>query len=323
MAFTNNAPPINNMFTVDRVSPFRLPWFLRYLGDMRVEGFIGHLTGVQFQTTYGSAGTGPQITFGQYGKNLHPEPFLSGGRIGFRFTRNLELNLTKTTVYGGPGNPLTIQTFLDSTFGKHAPNHGNVLGDGRTTADFSYRVPGFRDWLTLYGEAFSEDEVSPIPYMRKSVSQGGLYFAKLPAIHRLDLRLEGGYTSPTTAYSGCNSCFYTNQQYNSGYTNDGQLMGTWIGRAAQGELIRANYWLSARNKIGLELRHRTIDRQYLPQGGSQNDVAVNADIFTRAGFRFTGNLQYERWQIPLLAPSRQNNVAAWFEFSFWPTPHRP
>jgi hypothetical protein len=154
--------------------------------------------------------------------------------------------------------------------------------------------------------------------MRKSVSQGGLYFAKLPKVPKLDLRLEGGYTSPVTF---CTSCFYTNAQYISGYNNDGRLIGTWIGRASQGELIRTNYWLSPRKKIGLELRHRKNDRQYLPQGGTQNDIAVNADIFTGPGFRFQGNLQYELWQIPLLAATRQSNVAVSFQFSFWPTAH--
>jgi len=315
MIFTNNAPPLNNMFTVDRVTPFRLPWIFRYLGDIRFEGFIGHMTGLEFQTTV-YTGTSTLTTLGQYGKNLHPQPFLSGGKISFKLTPDFEFGMSKTTVYGGPGNPLTITTFLDSTFGRHL--HGDVLGDGRTTADFSYRIPGLRNWLTAYGEAFSEDEISPIPYMRKSVSQGGLYFAKLPRVPKLDLRLEGGYTSPVTF---CTSCFYTNAQYISGYNNDGRLIGTWIGRASQGELIRTNYWLSPRKKIGLELRHRKNDRQYLPQGGTQNDIAVNADIFTGPGFRFQGNLQYELWQIPLLAATRQSNAAVSFQFSFWPTAH--
>jgi hypothetical protein len=318
MIFTNNASPLNNTFAIDRVSPFRLPWLFRYLGNIRFQAFIGHLSGQQFVSTAYNGST-TITTVGQYGLNLHPQPYLSGGKISFKLTPNFEFGMSKTTIYGGPGSPLTVSTFLKSTFGVKV--HGDVLGDGRTTADFSYRIPWLRDWVTLYGEAFSEDEISPIPYLRKSVSQGGLYFAKLPKIPKLDLRLEGGYTSPTTAYDFCNSCFYTNAQYVSGYTNDGRLIGTWVGRASQGELIRTNYWLSARQKIGLELRHRTIDKQYLPQGGTQNDVAVNADILTGRGFRFSGSLQYERWLIPLLATSRQSDVAASFQFSFWPSPH--
>jgi hypothetical protein len=69
----------------------------------------------------------------------------------------------------------------------------------------------------------------------------------------------------------CSSCFYLNTF--SGYNNDDRLIGTWIGRASQGESIRANYRLRPRQRIGVELRHRKIDRQYLPQGGTQNDVA--------------------------------------------------
>jgi len=318
MIFTNNAAPLNNMFTVDRVSPFRLPSVFRYLGDIRLEAFIGHMTGIQFQST-AQTGTTTVTTLGRYGKNLHPEPFLSGGKISFKLTPNLEFGMSKTTVYGGPGNPLTITTFLDSTFGKHAGPHLEISGDGRTTADFSYRLPGLRNLATFYGEVLSEDEASPIPYLRKSVGQGGLYFVKIPGISKLDLRLEGGYTNPFTFF---NYSYYWNSQYVSGYTNGGNLIGTWVGRAAQGEQIRTNYWLSPRNKIGLELRHRILDSGHIPQGGSQNDVAVNADIFAGPGFRFTGSVQYEQWRIPILAANRQSDVAASFEFSFWPTPRK-
>jgi hypothetical protein len=317
MLFTDNAAPLNNMFSIDRVSPFRLPWVFSYLGNIRLEAFIGQLTGQQFLNPH-YTGTNHAPTIGQYGQFLHPQPFLSGVKISLKVTENFEFSMSKTTIYGGPTNPLTLRTFYNSMFGIHV--NGDSLGDGRTASDFSYRIPKLRDWLTFYGEAFSEDEPNPIPYMRKSVFQGGLYFAKIPMVPRLDLRVEGGTTVP---YNGnwCTSCFYFNGQYLNGYTNDGRLIGTWIGRASQGELIQTSYWLAPRKKIGLEMRHRTIDRAYLPQGGNQNDVAVNADIYTREGFRFSGNLQYERWQIPLLATYRQDNVAVSFEIGFWPQGH--
>lgn len=323
MLFTNNAAPLDKMFSIDRVIPFRLPSVFHYLGDIRLQGFIGQLSEHEFLRSISAPATpGAPIvigsTVGQYGQSLRPQPYLSGAKIDFKFNENLEFSLSKTTIYGGPGNPLTLNTFLKSTFGSHV--NGDVLGDGRTAADFSYRIPKLRDWLTFYGEAFSEDEVSPIPFIRKSAFQGGVYFAKLPQLHRLDLRVEGGSTSPVQG-SFCTVCFYTNGQYVNGYTNDGRLIGTWIGRATQGEMLQTNYWLSPRKKIGVEVRHRKIDRQYLPQGGTQNDVAVKADIFTGPGFRISGNVQYERWQIPLLAAHRQSNVLAGFEFGFWPSAH--
>ena len=61
MIFSDNAAPLNNMFTVNRVSPFRLPWLFRYLGDIRVEAFIGHMTGLPFQTTIYTGATTPTV----------------------------------------------------------------------------------------------------------------------------------------------------------------------------------------------------------------------------------------------------------------------
>ena len=83
MIYSNNAAPLNNMFTVDRVSPFRLPWFFRYLGDIRFEGFIGHMTGLQFQTTFNTA---PVLSpfWGSTEKNLHPQPYLSWRKAQFQ-----------------------------------------------------------------------------------------------------------------------------------------------------------------------------------------------------------------------------------------------
>ncbi len=317
MMFTNNIAPLNKMFSVDRVSPFQLPWLFKYFGDIRIQAFIGQVSGQEFLTPTFSGTAG--ATVGQYGQSLQPQPFISGAKLTFNLTQNFEFGLSKTTLYGGPGNRLTAQTLLDSNLGIHL--HGDSLGDGRSGADFSYRVPGLRDWLTFYGEAMSEDEPSPIPYMRQSIFQGGLYFAKIPRIPKFDLRLEGGTTSAVGYDSEPAGYFYWNAQYANGYTNNGGLIGTWLGRAAQGELVRANYWLSAKSKIGVELRHRKVDQIFLPQGGTQNDVAVNADIFSGPGFRFSGNVQYERWQMPLLATNRQSNIAASFQLGFWPVAH--
>ena len=318
MAFSDNAAPLN-MFRLNRVSPFRLPWILSYLGDLRLDFFLGRLSGQQF---INNRGLGLRAQ-GSYLQDLNPQPYLSGGRISFKFTPNFEFSMSKTTLYGGPGNPLTATTLLKSALGFHVrtgpPGIGlsEPLGDGRSVVDFSYRLPKLRNWLTLYGEGFSEDEVSPLNTAGKSVWQGGIYAAKLPTLNRLDLRLEGGFTSPVD-FSSCNGCFYHNFQYVNGYTNDGQLMGTWIGRAAQGEAIRSNYWISATKTLGIELRHRKVDRQFLPQGGTQNDASLSADFLTKSGFRFSGTLQYERWQIPLLATFSQSNVTASLQFSFWP-----
>jgi len=318
MLFTDNTEPLNNMFKIDRVRPFRLPWLFHYLGDIRPQFFLGQLSGHDFinNAFYGGGGH-----VGQYGYALHPQPFLSGIKLSLKLTENFEFGLSKTTVYGGPGNPLTFKTLFQSTFGIHA--HGGALGDGRSGADFSYRIPKLRNWATFYGEAMSEDQASPIPYIRQSIFQGGLYFAKIPTMPKVDLRLEGGTTSAISYDAEPASYFYWNGQYVNGYTNNGNSLGSWMGRSAQGETARIDYWFSAKNKIGLDLRHRTVDRQFLPQGGTQNDIAVNADFFVAPGFRFSGSVQHERWLIPLLAANRQSNFAVSFQMSFWPAVRAP
>lgn len=310
MAFTNNAEPIT-MFRLNRVSPFRLPWFFRYLGDIRTDFFLGQVAGQEF-INHGTVGMQPQ---GQYGRSLTPQPFLSGAKFSFKFTPNFEFNISKTSLYGGPGNPLTLKTLYQSFLGVHV--NGEALGDGRSSLDFSYRVPKLRNWLSFYGDAFQEDEISPLNRPYKAAFQAGLYLARVPRVPKLDLRIEGGTTSPIN-FPDCNGCFYHNFQYVNGYTNNGVLMGTWIGRAAQGESIWSNYWLSPTKRIGIELKHRKVDRQFLPQGGTQNDVGLNFDFLAKSGFRVSGLAQYERWQIPLLATNQQSNFSASFQIGYWP-----
>lgn len=308
MLFTNNAEPLNNMFRISRVSPFRLPSVLGYLGNMRTEFFLGQVSAQQFVNASG-------VTIGKYGVSLAPQPFISGGKVSFKFTKDFEFGVSKTTLFGGPGNPLTPEALFKSALGFQVG--GSPIGDGRSAVDFSYRIPRLRNWLSLYGDAFQEDEISVFNRPYKAAFQAGLYVAQIPGVRKLDLRLEGGTTSPVN-FPSCDTCYYWNFQWRNGYTNGGRLMGTWLGRAAQGEALRTVYWIRPQQKVGVELRHRQIDRRYLPQGGSQNDVAVNADLFVKPGFRFSGTVQYERWQIPLLAPSPQSNVTASFQFGWWP-----
>jgi membrane-associated phospholipid phosphatase len=313
MLFTNNAEPLNKMFRINRVSPFRLPWVFGYLGDIRIEFFLGQVSGQKFINN--SVPTSSSGIIGQYGRSLSLQPFLSGEKISFKFTPNFEVSMSKTTLYGGPGHPLTPKTFIESTFSSQGSN--SPSGDGRAALDFSYRIPKLRNWLSFYGDAFQEDEISPLNRPYKSTFQGGLYLVRVPGIPKLDFRLEGGTTNPVN-FPQCYACYYSNFQYLNGYTNNSELIGTWVGRAAQGEAIRSNYWLGPQKKLGIEFRHRKIDRQVLPQGGTQNDIAMNGDFFLKSGFRLSAAVQYERWQIPLLAANRQSNMTASFQLGYWP-----
>jgi hypothetical protein len=315
--FSDNAEPLN-MFRISRNAPFRLPWIFSILGDIRLEFFTGQLSGHEFLAT-GVVGTPNEVIIGQFGRSLNPQPFINGQKASFKFTRNFELGISKTAVFSGQSIPWTPRNFLRSIYDWTKANHASPFADGRTAVDFSYRIPKLRDWLTFYGEGFSEDEISPIAYPGKSVWQAGLYMPKLPGLGKLDLRVAGGMTSPPDfPGGGCDFCFYQNNQYLNAYTNDGKLMGAGLGRSAQGEEIRTNYWVSPKSKFGIRLRHRKVDGTYLPGGGTQNDASANADLFVGSSFSVSTFVQYERWQIPLLASGPQSNVTASFQFTFWP-----
>src|SRR6266581_9609448 len=188
MLFSNNALPIR-MFRINRITPLQLPSFLHWLGPMRTEFFFGQLTGDQFLLN-------PSGPIGQFGQSLDPQPFIHGQMISFKPTPNFEFAFFRTTIYGGPGYPLTSHHLISSLFTTGNEFAGGVSkpGDRRSGLSFSYRLPRMRNWLSLYGDGFTDDEFSPIAYVDVSAWHAGLYLSHFPRVSRLDLRVEGVYT---------------------------------------------------------------------------------------------------------------------------------
>jgi len=286
---------------------------LSLLGLIRTEFFIGQLSGHEFVSGDSSG------LVGQPGRSLNPQPFIDGFKVNFRPTTNFEFGIDYTTVVGGPGVPFTTHKFLQSMFSTgNGPNGSSSdPGDRRSGVDFSYRIPGLRQWLTFYGDAFTEDEFSPLNYPRKAAMQGGIYISRIPRIPKLDLRLEGGFTEPPS-FPECNGCFYTNTRYRNGYTNSGNLMGSWLGRAGQGEQVWTTYWLTSRNTIQLSFRHQKVGGDFIPMGGTLNEGGVKADFWLGTTMKLSSAFQYEKWNYPVLDPLVRSNVTTSIELSFWP-----
>lgn len=315
MLFSNNAPPID-MFRINRVSPLELPKFLRWLGPMRTELFIGQLTGYEFILTP----TGP---VGQYGEFLNPQPIIHGQLISFKPTSNFEFAFYKTTVYGGPGYPITFHTMIRSIFstGNETAGGASKPGDRRSGLSFSYRLPRVRNWLTLYADGFTDDEITPIRYVNVSAWHAGLYLSHFPRVSRMDLRMEGVYTdipggiSANTKFPGS---FYQNGTWLNGYTNDGNLIGSWIGRGGQGAQVWSNYWFSPRTRLQLYFRHQKVSQEFLPGGGSLTDVGGRADFSIRPNLNISVSAQHERWLFPSIQQNISRNVAASVGIEFEP-----
>jgi len=322
LMFSDDATPVN-MLRINRVSPFKLPSILGWLGPWRLETFLGQLTGHDFvyQTNTGLVG--------QFGQPVGRQPFLDGTRFSFKPLPNFELGFSLTVVFAGGPTPLTAHTFFHSYSsgqGNGAPGNATDPGDRRSGLDFTLRIPGVKDGLSLYSEAFVEDEFSPIAYWRNAATWSGLYLAQVPKLNKLDFRVEAGYTdlpsglqngTPTSHYGP--GIFYSNGRYPDGsYVNGGFLLGNWVGRDSQGVQAWSNYRFSPRSFIQASFRHQKVSQQFMPGGGTLTDAALSANVWLHDDLSVSGSVQYERWLYPIITPGAQTNVTTSLQLVFWP-----
>jgi capsule assembly protein Wzi/PAP2 superfamily protein len=305
LMFSDNAAPIK-MIRLNRVSPLGLPLLSRFLGPLRLEVFFGQLGGQQF--TGGPNGA----TSGSFNIDYQPQPFLHGQRFSFKPTRNFEFGFSRTTIMGGPGVPLTFGTFGKSLFGlgNGTPGTPSDPGDRRSGLDWSYRLPMLRNWVTFYGEAFTDDQFTPIAYLDRSAIRAGLYLSRVPKLPKVDLRVEGVYTDVPAGGALSHGFYYFNFRFKEGYTNDGTLLGSWIGREGQGAQAWANYWFGARNRVQANFRHEKVSNQFVPLGGTVTDFGLRGYYWAAPGLGFTTSLQYERWLFPVLRPGPQRDISS-------------
>lgn len=314
LMFSDNAAPIR-MFRVNRVAPFTLPSILSLLGPIRLEAFIGQYSGYEFVLS-------PTGLVGQYGQSVHPQPIVHGERVSFKPTSNLEIGLSRTTDYGGPGYPLTLHTFLRSVFSTSNALGGsaNKPGSRRSGLDFSYRIPGLRDGMTFYAEGLAEhDEISPLIGPDVAAWLAGIYIPRLPRIPKLDFRVEGGYTDPP--YSGKDvayGAFYWDGTWISGFQNARQLMGSWIGRQGQGAQAWTTYWFTPKDKLQFAFRHQKVSEEFVPDGGTLTDASVRAEVWPRSMVGLSAWVQSERWLFPVIQPNVSKNVTAAVEILIEP-----
>jgi Capsule assembly protein Wzi/PAP2 superfamily len=312
MIFSDNAEPIN-MFRVSRVWPSSLPGLLRYLGPVETQAFIGQIAGDNF--IYG------QITglIGAYGSTYRPQPIIHGQRVAFKPTPNFEFALSKTTLYGGPGQPVTTHNFLRSVFGlgNGLPGTSTDPGDRRSSFDMTYRLPKMRNWVTFYADGFAEDEISPVAYWDRSAWRSGLYFPRIPHIRHLDLQVEGVFTDLPAGGNLSYGFFYYNSRYINGYTNNGVLLANWIGREGQGAQAWSNYWFSPRSRLQFYYRHQKVSQQFITYGGTLTDGGVRQDFWLKSILSVSWQMQYETWLFPIIASQQKTNVSTSIQLMLW------
>ncbi len=288
LSFSDNAEPTENL----RISTVH-PLHLGLLGEVRAEFAIGKLGGQQYTW----------------------RPWFNAQKLSFKLTGNLEMGFTRWSIFWGAGHPMTAGSFIDNFITLNAGGGGRANpGDRKGGFDFRYRIPGLRNWLTLYTDSYCDDDPSPLASPRRAAIEPGIYLTRVPGIPHLDFRVE----APSTTLLGLdNAINYMNYEYHSGNTNYGQLLGSWVGRDGRAEEAWATYRLSPRSKIELGFRQLKGSAKLIPGGSTQSDGSLHTSYALSRELSAGLFIQYERFYIPLLGP-RMNNLSGWLQLTWEP-----
>jgi hypothetical protein len=308
MMLSDNAEPFYS-FRIDRTVPLYIPLLSRLLGPFRGDQFFGKLSG-----------------------HMYPrQPYFYGQKINFSPTKNLELGFSRDAVIAGDGStPLTFGNFWTSltstSSGTDKSSVRNVPGARHGSFDFRYRLPGVRNWLTLYSDSLVHDDVSPVDAPRHAAITSGLYLSRFPFVSKLDLHVEGGSSDITSRARG-GKYYYYEGVYRDCYLNKQDLMGSWLGREGTGGQAWATYWFSAESTLQLGYRTLRVSRSFVPQGEGQQSAYGELRYRWQNGLALQFLLQAERWNAPALASSPQIDVTSQFQLSVspkgWKVPLRP
>jgi Capsule assembly protein Wzi/PAP2 superfamily len=313
LLLSNNAAPFP-MLKIDDVAPHKIPGPLRILGPFRTEFFVGQLSGQHWEEcTAASCQSYPGYP-NVVGPNISPQPFIHGEKISFQPTPNFEFGMGVTAMFGGPGLPVTFGNFF-RTYYVHTQTLVNNPGKRVSAADFSYRIPGLRNWLTFYLDSMVWDEISPIGSTRAAVNPG-IYMPRMPKIPKLELRAEGFNISRADEFPP-GFVYFNADRYRSGYINNGNLLGSWIGRAGRGGQGWLTYWFSPRNKLQLGYRLQTVSPNFIG-GGRLADYSAKSELMIGHHVSVSGLLQYEQWSFPELAPTPQSNITGSIQVTLYP-----
>jgi Capsule assembly protein Wzi/PAP2 superfamily len=294
--FSDNAEPMD-MLRLTNPSPWRLPSLFHWLGPMRWDIFFGLMAGHHYPAN----------------------PAIDGQKLSFKPTPNLEFGFSRTIVF----RPVTSRMFWKgfASFGDNSttiPGSAADVGDRRGGFDFSYRIPGLRKWLVLYNDGMTDDDTSPLGAPQRALMNPGIYLPQIPRVPKLDFRAEMAWSDPPALSNWRGKYVYYNGAYHDSYTNDGHLLGSWVGREGHGIQLWSTYWLSPRNTLQLGYRKAHVDRDFIPAGGDIQDFSARAIVYLRTQVEIAAFLQYERWNFPVLSPLAGPNTVASIEFTYHP-----
>jgi len=304
MLWSNNAQNIYD-FSINRVEPLRIPGLSRLTGPFRYQFFVGSLKGHTYPN----------------------DPWVHVEKIGFKPTKDLEFGFSRMVIWGGKGHePITLHTFLRSFFSlaNVAPAVKNSPRDPGArfgTFDFTWRLPYLQHWVTLYTDSFVHDDVSPIDAPRRAAFHPGIYLSRVPGLPHLDFRAEGATTDSSAVgkrqHDG--QFFYWETVQRQGPTNEGSLLGDWIGRTGKGGQTWLTWHLSPRDEVGVSYRRAKASPQFLVGGTTQNLFAASVTKWIGKQVELDGRVQYEQWKAPVYMSGQQSDTTSTVRVTWYPS----
>lgn len=269
---SNNASPFPAL-RAQNIHPIILPGFLRYLGQVRYQAFVGQLDGERYFS----------------------HPFIDGQIITFKPLPTFEFGLTHTIDFGGAHNDsYSMLGFLGRATGLATGSSINANTNSRGGVFMKFNFPSLRG-AQVYQELLGEDnlttELSPVgrflPFLAVSY-QGGFYIPRLTEDGRTDLRIEYALTEPNYSTHG-DSLYWTYER---------QLMGDSMGPNASKVDFQVGRWLDLREKL-------SADAFYTEQAPTYDtNLSYSAAYYPyRLGKERSGGLALDLLRLPYAAGS--------------------
>jgi hypothetical protein len=111
---------------------------------------------------------------------------------------------------------------------------------------------------------------------------------------------------------------YFSTEYHDANTNKGILFGNATGRDGRSYQGWSTYHLSAETSIQLSYREVKASSSFLPGGGTQSDAGTHLLWKVHRNLQVDAFVQYERWLIPALKPTAEQNVTGQLQLTFNP-----
>jgi len=301
MAMSNNS---ENFYTlhITRTEPLYVPGLSRITGPFQYEFVGGPLRGHM------------------YPKN----PWMHYQKLSFKPTENLEFGFQRSVIWGGKDHePINLHSFLRSFFSVlntdwATKNSRSDPGARFAAFDASYRLPFVRNWATFYIDSEVHDDISPADAPRRASIRPGLYLTHLPGLPKLDLRGEAAMTDPSVSTSNGGRFMYFEAIQRQGYTNQGQMMGDWMGREAKGGQVWATWHLSGNEWIQINWRGQKAAKDFIKYGTTINDFGLQTVKRIGRNFEINGNFTLERWQAPIYKSGLQTVTNTSVQLTWYP-----